>query len=175
MNRVRWFALVVGLQAALLFGWAVSNEVNRSTSPTILLETAPVDPRDLLRGDYMILNYKISRVPEPTARPATGQTFDGPGNDIWVVLQQKGRFHEVVSVSWSEPATVAVGLVVVRGRTRSRVGFDQMLQVDYGIEKYFVPEGKGTPTFNEMVVEATVSRQHRLGIKRLLLDGQPYP
>ncbi|MSU71171.1 MAG: DUF2157 domain-containing protein [Opitutus sp.] len=65
MNRARWLALVGGLQVALLVGWVGYHEWNRTTAPTILLETVPVDPRDLLRGDYMILSYKISRVPAP--------------------------------------------------------------------------------------------------------------
>jgi uncharacterized membrane-anchored protein len=29
----------------------------------VLLKTAPVDPRDFLRGDYVVLNYDISSVP----------------------------------------------------------------------------------------------------------------
>ena len=29
----------------------------------MLLESGPVDPRDLLRGDYVILSYKISVLP----------------------------------------------------------------------------------------------------------------
>ena len=169
MNRARWFALVVGLQVALLVGWAGYNEWNRATAATILLETAPVDPRDLLRGDYMILSYKISRVPLP---PATRGAVR-PGREIWVWLRQNGRFHEVVAAYWTEPAA-AVGLTVVRGRTHD-AGSGGMIRVDYDIEKYFVPEGKGRPEFKEMVVEATVSKTQRLGIKRLLLDGKPYP
>jgi uncharacterized membrane-anchored protein len=31
---------------------------------TVLLELAPVDPRSLIQGDYMILRYKITRLPE---------------------------------------------------------------------------------------------------------------
>lgn len=30
-------------------------------SKSVLLELAPVDPRSLIQGDYMVLNYKISR------------------------------------------------------------------------------------------------------------------
>ena len=29
----------------------------------VLLKVEPVDPRDLLRGDYIILGYEISRIP----------------------------------------------------------------------------------------------------------------
>ncbi len=170
MNRRRLFALIVAAQAALLLAWAGYHEWNRSTAATILLETVPVDPRDLLRGDYMILSYKISRVPKPPG--TSGDDFRN--RDIWVSLRRKERFHEVVSTSWSAPDASEASTVTVRGRIQGPAN-DSQLTVVYDIEKYFVPEGKGQPRFREMVVEATVSPRHTLGIKRLLLDGEPYP
>ena len=169
MNRARGYVLVVAVQAVLLLGWAGFHEWNRASAPTILLETVPVDPRDLLRGDYMILSYKISRVPAPAK---TGRVVS-PGREIWVTLRPQGRFHEVVAASWTEPVAAA-DLLVVRGRARDGAA-GGTIRVDYDIEKYFVPEGKGQPRFKEMVVEATVSEAHRLGIKRLLIDGRAYP
>lgn len=171
MNRARWFILVVAAQAAFLLGWAGYHEWNRATATVILLETTPVDPRDLLRGDYMILGYKIGRVPRPAAEPAGSPAH---GAAIWVTLRQNGRFHEAVETAWSEPSSVAPGAILVRGRVMSGMG-DAQLRVEYDIEKYFVPEGKGQPRFREMVVEATVSTAHRLGIKRVLIDGVAYP
>lgn len=170
MNRRRWFAFVVAMQAALLLVWAGYHEWNRGAAPTILLETAPVDPRDLLRGDYMILSYKISRVPKPVGSTAKGYY----NSDLWVSLRQNGRFHEVVATAWNRSDTTDDAVVNVRGRIHGPPSGDT-LRVDYGIEKFFVPEGRGQPKFKEMVVEATVSPRRELGIKRLLLDGQPYP
>jgi uncharacterized membrane-anchored protein len=170
MNRMRGFALIVAAQVALLLGWAGYHEWNRGTAPTILLETMPVDPRDLLRGDYMILSYKISRVPVPVG--STAETY--AGRELWVMLRSNGRFHEVTGTSWSRPEDLDPETVLVRGRTQERAE-NGSVRLGYGIEKFFVPEGQGTPTFKEMIIEATVSPRHELGIKRLLLDGQPYP
>lgn len=172
MTRARWFALVVALQALVLLAWAGYHEWNRRTAPTILLETAPVDPRDLLRGDYLTLAYKISRVPPPAN--AADRAF--PGREIWVSLRRNGRVHEAVATSWSAPAVTDPGTLVVRGRLHlaPREG-DRTVQVDYGIEKFFVPEGQGQPRFKEMLVEATVSPRHELAIKHLLIDGRPFP
>lgn len=178
--NARWFAVVVALQAAFLLGWAGWHEWNRGHAPTILLETVPVDPRDLLRGDYMILSYKISRVPEPAVAGldarGEGDTARKSGREIWVRLRKNGRFHEVIATSWNQPRAedTAAGTVVVRGRTAGP-GSARELRVVYEIEKFFVPEGKGTPRFKEMVVEATVSAGGQLGIKRVLLDGKTFP
>lgn len=169
MTRLRWLAVVVALQVAVLLGWAGYHEWIRTNAPTILLETRPVDPRDLLRGDYMILAYVIGTVPLPND---PNQTVT-PGREIWVTLRPAGRFHAVAAAAWTRPETGS-DAIVVRGRVHSTSARGEV-RVDYGIEKFFVPEGMGQPQFREMVVEATVSPGQQLGIKRVLLDGRPYP
>jgi uncharacterized membrane-anchored protein len=43
------------------FNWAIfDKETLRQTGDTVLLELAPVDPRSLMQGDYMRLNYKVT-------------------------------------------------------------------------------------------------------------------
>lgn len=170
MTRLHWLAVVVGLQVTMLLGWAGYHEWVRSTAPTIMLETRPVDPRDLLRGDYMVLSYAIGDVTRPTDQ----SPMVSAGQEIWVRLRPKGDYYEVADASWTQPQE-SEGMIIVRGRINGRLSRGDRLQVDYGIEKYFVPEGKGQPQFRKMVVEATVSPSHELGIKRVLLDGQPYP
>lgn len=169
MTRLRWLAVVVALQVAVLLGWAGYHEWIRANAPTILLETRPVDPRDLLRGDYMILAYVIGTVPLPDEpnQPVS------PGREIWITLRPGARFYEVAAVAWTRPDPPA-GEIAVRGRIHSAAVRGEV-RVDYGIEKFFVPEGMGQPDFREMVVEATVSPGRQLGIRRVLLDGRPYP
>ena len=170
MTRGRWLAVVVALQAAYLLAWAGYHEWTRATGRTVLLETAPVDPRDLLRGDYMVLGYKIGTVTLPWDEPETNAKA---GREIWVTLKPEGKFHVAEKASWTAPTGPTAGLVV-RGRVHGPAG-KREVRVNYGIERYFVPEGMGRPQFKTMVVEATVSARGELAIKRLLLDGKAYP
>jgi uncharacterized membrane-anchored protein len=72
--------------------------------------------------------------------------------------------------------TVATGQVLVRGDLGYTWGDGAPgSDIRYGIEKYFVPEGRGTPRFKLMEVEVSVSPAHRLYIKRVLLDGKAFP
>jgi uncharacterized membrane-anchored protein len=158
-TRFRWFVAVVALQAIFLLGWAGRHEYVRRHAPTILLRTQPVDPQDLLRGDYMILGYEIGRVTIPAGIHV--------GEPCWVVLAPDGEFHKAVRASATEPSLQPGELAV-----RARRGSGDVL---YGIENYYVPEGMGTPRFNTLVVEASVNATQRLFIKRVLLDGKPYP
>ena len=168
------FWLIVTAQAAFLLGWAGYHEVVRQNAPVILLKGRPVDPRDLLRGDYMTIGYDISSVSVGDFRSKEG--VDGPtGSDVWVLLELRGGYHVVAKASRDrlEPGP---GQVLVRG-TSGRDGRrgGGAARIDYGIERFFVPEGKGSPRFKDMDVEVSVSPAHRLYLKRVLLDGKVYP
>jgi len=48
----------------LVLGWmACEREWIVRNGPTVWLRTAPIDPRDLFRGDYVTLGYEISTIP----------------------------------------------------------------------------------------------------------------
>jgi uncharacterized membrane-anchored protein len=54
------FILLVLLQVVLLLGIVAYRQYWVATGEKILLKTAPVDPRDIFRGDYINLRYEIS-------------------------------------------------------------------------------------------------------------------
>lgn len=161
--RIRCFFAIVAVQAGFLLAWAGWHEYVRSHAPVVRLKTVPVDPQDLLRGDYMILRYEISDAKPPASAPANGNN----GGEYWIVLEPRDGFFVATHTSWDEPK-VHPPQIAVRGRTGSR-------GTAYGIETFYVPEGKGTPRFKTIEVDAAVSPTHRLFIKRVLVDGQPYP
>src|SRR5215510_13928234 len=104
--KLKILILVLALQSAWVVATALKQEYALSHGRTILLETEPVDPRDLLSGDYVILNYKISNVPFGLFSPVL--TNDLPqGKPVYVVLEQHGTFYEAVRASASpmQPAT----------------------------------------------------------------------
>ena len=51
----------VGLHVLIMISVLVPPLVVRATGTTVYLETAPVDPRALFRGDYVILGYGIGQ------------------------------------------------------------------------------------------------------------------
>lgn len=163
-KTARWVWLLVALQAVFLLAWAAYHENIRQTAPTVKLRTVPVDPRDVIRGDYMVLNYEIGRTHSP--EPGIGD-----GGEVYVVLRREGAYHAIDTVLAAEPPE-ADSRLWVRAQA---YGAGDSLNLRYGIEEYFVPEGRGTPRFKTMDVEASVSADHRLYIRRVFLDGQRFP
>lgn len=168
--------LVLALQAAWVIGTVAVQEAKLARGVVVRLETAPVDPRDLLRGDYVILGYKISTL--------SGALFAAPpanelpaGTSVYVRLVKRGEFHEAESASLSaiesEPDHP-----VLRGKTRWSWGTagrtSSSVTVDYGLERYYVREGTGTPTRGKLVVEAAVPTSGNAVIRQVYLDGKPY-
>jgi uncharacterized membrane-anchored protein len=173
MKNAKWLWTVVAAQALFLLGWAGWHEYVRQTAPTILLNTRPVDPRDVLRGDYMILNYDISRHTAPAGWPI------GESATAFVVFKITDGYAVIDEIRREAPSTDETRLwtqaEAMEETWSRRTGEPSQLRLTYGIEQYFVPEGKGTPSFKTLEVEAAVSGTHRLFIRRVLLDGRPYP
>src|SRR5664279_3810970 len=61
--KLKLLILALALQTAWLLGMVATQEYAFAHGRAVLLETQPVDPRDMLSGDYLMLNYKISDVP----------------------------------------------------------------------------------------------------------------
>jgi uncharacterized membrane-anchored protein len=112
------------------------------TGRTVYLRTAPLDPRDPMRGDYVRLSYDISRVPRVLGRgqlAAANESFEAIARDttVYALLRtNQDGLSELASLSLERPA----GGLFLRGRTESSWG--DTLQVRYGLEAYFMEQGK---------------------------------
>ena len=118
----------------------------------IVLKTAPIDPRDLLRGYYVRLGYDISRItlselPVPMSESELGGGFK-KRSVIYVKLQSdQDGFWSPLSVHRVRPKSdknTDPQTIFIRGRllygscTRgSRSIDDCKISIRYGIEKFF--------------------------------------
>ena len=108
------------------------------TGQEIRLETVPVDPRSLFRGNYVRLNYEISEIDIPEAIKAE----DVRWNEIIYVKLRPGKndVHVFDGASLRKPAS---GLYI-RGRLQSPWinQAEQSYRIRYGIEALFAPKEK---------------------------------
>ena len=172
--KQKLFLLVLALQCAWILGTTAMQEHALATGQVILLETARVDPRDLLRGDYLILNYAISDVPTNLFSPRLGQDVP-PGTKVFVALEPgTNQFYHVMKASTNALAPEN-GQVVLKGATGWFWGGPQAgrVHVEYGLERYYVREGTGNPA-GKLTVRAVATASGQARIKEVLLDGKPY-
>lgn len=94
---------------------------------TVLLELAPRDPRSLLQGDYMVLNYRLAndiraKLPERSVDGAAVVKLDDQGQASFDHIRQAGE-------------ALQPDQALIRFRKRGRV-------VRIGAEAYFFQEGR---------------------------------
>jgi uncharacterized membrane-anchored protein len=151
----------------------------------VRLRTVPVDPRDLFRGDYVVLAYPISTV----EGPAGGDGGFRRGDAVFVTLGRDAEgFARATAVTKVRPAVTGSD-VVIAGRVQSTgacalndageadcASGRRRLRIAYGLESYFVPQGQGraieTTPRGRIEVVAAVSAGGEAAIKRLLIDGK---
>lgn len=172
--------VAAALQTAVIGYMVESRAAILRNGADIRLKTVPVDPRDLLRGDYVILSYPISRIERSLI---TGD------------IPQSGRMRLTVRLKSGDDGLWAAteasfgslppqdGSVVLRTLPLDFYasvagGVPETLFVQYGIERYYVPEGEGkvletARNQEELEVEARVSADGTPQIARLLLRGEP--
>ncbi|MCK1712963.1 MULTISPECIES: GDYXXLXY domain-containing protein [unclassified Bradyrhizobium] len=176
------FGVAILVQCALLILMVADRTQILRGGLEVTLQTQPVDPRDLLRGDYVVLRYDISQLP---AGALAGQPAAERNPVMFVKLAPNANgLYEAVSVH-AEPVPVTAPEVLIRGHLAYGTScgsagraFCDKLTIRYGLESYFVPEGEGKKleqarNQQKLRVVASVLPSGRAAIKRLLLDGQP--
>lgn len=172
---VNWMlaaALMLALQLGAI-GWIIHDRASILRSPTVItLRPEPVDPRDLFRGDYVILTYRIN-----TLAGAPGAEAAPRGEDVWVAIGQAADgAWRVGEISRERMAPSASRPVVLR----AKIGGSRLT---YGIERFYVPEGEGRaleealrrPADDEervdIEVDVAVDADGRAAVKALRRDG----
>lgn len=128
----------------------------------IILETMPIDPDDLFRGEYISLNYEISDVEENDLRGDLINHFDPKIDDyssikVYTTLE-KGNdgYYKIKSVSQEKPDND----IYLKGKLYRYKEYEELIineeydknyvekfkyvyNIDYNIDKYFVSENTG--------------------------------
>lgn len=164
---------LVAIQLVLVAGLFGVRGFTVLTGEEIVLETQPVDPRDLFRGDYATLGYEISRLPAPS------DDWEG-GDRVYVLLEKQGTYHQAVSIHHDRPAAsgdqVCIeGQVRWVGPTPEPGSQGSQLNIEYGIESYFIPEGAGDPPRDAKIdAQVAVDRFCHAVVTAILVDGEPW-
>jgi uncharacterized membrane-anchored protein len=172
--KLKLLIFVLALQSAWLLGTVAVQEHALATGKIILLETARVDPRDLLRGDYLILNYKISDVPVNLFSPPVMKDLP-EGTKIYVALAPAtNQFYAVVKASTNQ-FTPAADEVLLKGKSTwlQWNASTNSVHVEYGLERFYVAEGTGNPV-GKLTAQVVVPASGRGHVKEVFVDGKPY-
>jgi uncharacterized membrane-anchored protein len=143
---LKYAAMAILPLGVLLYQPAV-NFMTLAWGERVLLRARPVDPRDFLRGDYVILGYDIADIPKDSLTEKIPAGDDGDEDDdyrprrvdIYVTLELDGEgVGSVSGASFTRPS----GGLYLKGEIFGWQ-YGHSYHVDYGIGVYYVPEGTG--------------------------------
>ncbi|MBN4064519.1 GDYXXLXY domain-containing protein [Dehalococcoides mccartyi] len=174
----RLFIAVIIIQIVFLLGLVGYRETILTLGRTAVLQTVPIDPRDLFKGEYVTLRYEISTLGENSNTPGPTYFLLGEineGDTVYVGLEEeskedgRSRFS-VLHVQADEPSDDTD--LFIKGRVVSSKG--GIITVEYGIGQYFVPEGRGLEIeqADDVQVRIKINRSGTAAIKELIVDGE---
>ena len=128
------FIIAIGIQLVILFAIIIFKSSVLIGGTEVLLKIEPVDPRDILRGDYVVFQY--SNLSEIDLN-----LFNYPSpkeNDkIYVLLAKAGKYWKAVSIHQQKPNSGLFVKGVIDNLHPNGVS------ITYGMEEYFIPENTG--------------------------------
>ena len=148
MSR-RWpVLLAVLLQIGTVAAIVVDKEWILHRGRELVVQTAPIDPRDIFRGDYVRLDYLFSRIPAAQVDPALLHGGLRKGERLWLAMRPaRGGVMVAARVQKTRP-----NFPYLRGRvvadwpmkkTAEGRQVTEPLRLDFGIGRYYVEQGRG--------------------------------
>jgi uncharacterized membrane-anchored protein len=182
------FILAIVFQVLIILAIIIFKVAVFSGGRDILLRIEPIDPRDLLRGNYITFRYQgISNIDSALAR--TEQIRKG--DTVYVVLEQNEKYWIARSVQKTKPAEGEVFIKgkVAGGEIEPENTFSDSppwdwrlphpgLNIVYGIEEYFIPEGRGQEVNfgrQEVAARVAVDENGNAVLKQIYINGKPWP
>ena len=175
LSRYGRVILALVIAQTLILGWLISARVHILRSPDIVtLQSEPVDPRDLFRGDYVTLTYGISSL---SLTNINGDMSWKQGDIAYVELAPIKNNWQAVA-AFHDHAVPAPGNKIIKGHITHLDKIRNVAQIDYGIEQYFVPEGEGRTLENQrneraLSVDVAIASNGEAAIKGIRIDGKP--
>jgi uncharacterized membrane-anchored protein len=150
-------ALVLALVQIGFLSWIISGRAAiLRDGKQVLLKIEPVDPRDLFRGDYIILGYEISRLPVKLIANIPAGQLTSENTPITVRLKPgaDGYWHAAAAWFGKAPVPAAADEADIAGQVAAGWTLDPEVTIapQYGIDRFYLPEGQGMAIQNDMRV-----------------------
>ncbi|MBQ9149995.1 GDYXXLXY domain-containing protein [bacterium] len=130
--------IIIAVWFLIVAVWTIKSEIILRKGTEVLLKTVPVDPRDLFMGDYVILNYEIGQYNNNRRKNLKY------GDKVYVILNKdKNNMVSIEDVTSIKP----YNKLFLEGKMSMCDTIIPLFKngrcIKYGIESYYVKEGKG--------------------------------
>lgn len=168
MNKKKIFIAIGLFWLVVIGGFIGVKEYTLRSGAIVMLKTMPVDPRDLFRGDYVILRYEMSNI-QLNKIEHDAKNYES-GSMVYIELALEDSVFKPIKIYSQLPKDKLSIKGVVKNSS------ENFISVEYGIESYFVPEGKGKDIERKMgknvEVQVAIDKSGAAVIKDLFIDKE---
>lgn len=171
-----WVPLV--LQTGLILASPAQSFYTQVTGRTVILQTAPVDPYDPLRGYSQTLSYDISRIENLRSLPGGKELFKGSqhnylpsGTEFYVILAAPASTKSQPPLPWkpvgvrsNRPTSLPANQIALKGKSTGNA-------IEYGLETYYMSESRANE-INQDINETQRGRQPGSFVVEVKVDKQ---
>ncbi|MDZ8185674.1 MAG: GDYXXLXY domain-containing protein [Nostoc sp. ChiSLP02] len=129
------------------------------TGKTVILQTVPVNPNDVLQGNSLALDYNISRTANLSRLPGwqtivskgrgSGRRLP-EGTTIYVTLQEQVSSNRGVPRAWRPIRVSSERPISLRANQVALRGVYEDGSVNYGLETYYISENQRQQIRNDL-------------------------
>lgn len=164
--------LVALIQTALAGKLILDRATLLRTGTEVTLQTTFVDPRDLFRGHYAVIDLAISRVPADSIPPPEAPARGAP---VWAALIEGEDGFWTVAALHTSPDAEQNGRPLIRGAFLGH--WHDRYTLRFPIDRYFAPKDRALELENlrdaqRLGVIVALSPAGEAAIKGLTIDGQ---
>ncbi|SFB07160.1 MULTISPECIES: GDYXXLXY domain-containing protein [unclassified Bacillus (in: firmicutes)] len=144
-KRTKQLLLACALPVLILLGMTVKPIYTVLKGEEIKLQTKPVDPSDVFRGDYVALGYEAEEITKNLVDADVIKELNkrNTGVRVYVSLVEKEGIHVPEQVSLREPKSG----IYLKG-TLQYIGPNnlekEVAYIEYSLDKYFIEDNTGT-------------------------------
>jgi len=147
--------LVIGVTSAIVY-----LSLPLLTGKTYILDTRPVDPFDILRGQYITIGYEIGIISDGNLDE------EDIGKTVYVVLEEDEEgIARPGETSFTKPDED-----FIKGKIKSFRG--DSASIEYGIEQFFFERGAKF-SMRDITVEVKIDSSGQARISEILQAGEP--
>ncbi|MDZ8108735.1 MAG: GDYXXLXY domain-containing protein [Nostoc sp. DedQUE12a] len=149
----------LAVQTALIMAVPAQALYTDMTGKTVILQTAPVNPNNVLQGNALELDYNISRTANLSRLPGwqtivskgrgSGRRLP-EGTNIYVTLQEQVSSGRGVPTAWRPLRVSSDRPTSLRANQVALRGVYQDGSVNYGLETYYIPENQRQQIRNDL-------------------------
>ncbi|BAY87472.1 hypothetical protein NIES267_69940 [Calothrix parasitica NIES-267] len=167
------FIVPLVIQAGLLFAIPAQSTYTYLTGRTVILQTVPVDPYNILTGYYQILRYEISTRSTLEKLPGSKEILKDR-KSFYVILEEEKSNNKEIPQAWKPirltekfPDSLPDNQVALKGEYKRG-------QLKYGLEKYNIPEDQRNKINNNIsqARQSTRENQKQPIVVEIKVDSQ---